>query len=46
MKTKKQINLEESSGNVFADIGVPEAEEYLAKTKLAYQINRLIPAET
>jgi len=33
---------EKSSGNVFTDIGVPEAEEYLAKTKLAYQINRLI----
>jgi predicted XRE-type DNA-binding protein len=44
MATKKQIDLEESSGNVFADIGVPNAEEYLAKTKLAYQINRLIEA--
>jgi len=42
MKTKKQINFEKSSGNVFADIGIPNAEEYLAKTKLAYQINRLI----
>lgn len=42
MKTKKQIDFEESSGNVFADIGVSNAEECLAKTKLAYQINRLI----
>lgn len=42
MTTKKQADFEESSGNVFADIGVPNAEEYLAKTKLAYQINRLI----
>jgi len=42
MITKKQIYLEESSGNVFADIGVPDAEGYLAKAKIAYQINRII----
>lgn len=42
MTTKNQIDLEESSENIFADICVQDAEEYLAKTKLAYQINRII----
>ena len=37
---KKQI--EPSSGNVFADIGVPESEQELVKAKLALQIYRLI----
>lgn len=37
---KKQV--EKSSGNVFADIGVPESEQELVKAKLALQIYRLI----
>ena len=37
---KKQI--EKSSGNVFADIGVPESEQELVKAKLVLQIYRLI----
>ena len=36
------IEIEESSGNVFADLGVPNPEEYLVKAELAIQINRLI----
>lgn len=35
-------NIEKSSGNVFADIGVPESEQELVKAKLALQIYRLI----
>lgn len=31
-----------SSGNVFADLGLPDAEEYLAKSELAVQIFKLI----
>jgi predicted XRE-type DNA-binding protein len=36
------IEIEESSGNVFADLGVPYPEEYLVKAELAIQINKLI----
>jgi len=31
-----------SSGNVFKDLGLPAADERLAKAKLAYKINCLI----
>lgn len=31
-----------SSGNVFADIGLPDAEERLAKAQLAYKISEII----
>lgn len=39
---KKKIDYEISSGNVFADLGLPNPEELLAKAELALQINRLI----
>lgn len=39
---KKNKNYEISSGNVFADLGLPNPEELLAKAELALQINRLI----
>lgn len=41
---KKNIDFEYeiSSGNVFADLGFPDAEERFAKVKLAVQINDLI----
>ncbi|HSW73580.1 MAG TPA: helix-turn-helix transcriptional regulator [Candidatus Limnocylindria bacterium] len=39
---KKKIDYEIGSGNVFADLGFPDAEERLAKVELAYQINSLI----
>jgi predicted XRE-type DNA-binding protein len=32
----------ESSGNIFADLGFPDADEELAKAKIAIQIGRLI----
>ena len=35
-------NFETSSGNVFADLGLPNPEERLVKAKLAIQINLLI----
>lgn len=38
----KKNEYEISSGNVFADLGLPNPEERLAKAELAYQINSLI----
>lgn len=39
---KEKIIYEESSGNVFADLGFENPEEALAKSELARQIARLI----
>jgi len=39
---KKNKDYFVSSGNVFADLGLPNPEERLAKAELALQINRLI----
>jgi predicted XRE-type DNA-binding protein len=38
----KDIDFEQSSGNVFADLGVPEPEEALLKSDLAIRISQLI----
>lgn len=38
----KSITIHESSGNVFADIGIPDPEEYLAKSALAARIQAAI----
>ncbi len=35
---RDDIKVEESSGNVFADLGYPDAEEALAKSRLAQHI--------
>lgn len=37
-----QIEIIKSSGNVFADLNVKHAEEYLAKAELARQINNIL----
>ena len=37
-----QIKITNSSGNVFADLGLKNAEERLAKVKLALKINQII----
>ena len=39
---KKNKDYEISSGNVFADLGLPDPEELLAKAELVRQINNLI----
>lgn len=39
--TKKQ-KIEQSSGNVFADLALPEAEELLAKAELASRIADIV----
>src|ERR1700734_2445516 len=38
----KKIDYEESSGNIFADIGLPNPEEALAKSQVAIEIRRII----
>ena len=40
----KQIEVEQGSGNVFADIGLPNPEERLAKADLAIRISATIRA--
>jgi predicted XRE-type DNA-binding protein len=39
---KKKVTHEAGSGNVFADIGFPNAEEHLVKAQLVYKIDRLM----
>jgi predicted XRE-type DNA-binding protein len=40
--TKRKIEIHESSGNVFADLGLPNAEERLLKAKIVNELHRLI----
>ena len=37
-----QVTFEASSGNVFADFGIPDADAHLVKADLALQIRRLL----
>lgn len=41
-KLSKKLEITKSSGNVFADLELPEAEKYLVKADLAHQINSII----
>ena len=41
-KREAKIPVTESSGNVFADMGLPEAEEELTKAQLASHIRQVI----
>ncbi|MGH6976313.1 MAG: helix-turn-helix domain-containing protein [Stellaceae bacterium] len=41
-KQKAEIPVTESSGNIFADMGLPEAEEELTKAQLASHIRQAI----
>lgn len=40
----KRIRIEKSSGNVFADLGLPHPEQELLKARLTLQIYRLLKA--
>ena len=40
--SSKRETIEPSSGNVFDDLGLPDAEELLAKSELAVEINQLL----
>ena len=41
-KVSKRVQVERSSGNVFADLGLPNPEEYLVKATIALAITRTI----
>jgi predicted XRE-type DNA-binding protein len=41
-KVSKQVHVERSSGNVFADLGLPNPEEHLAKATIALAVARTI----
>jgi len=41
---KKRLDYERGSGNVFADIGLPNAQEHLVKAQLVYKIDGLMKA--
>ncbi len=40
----KKVRIERGSGNVFADLGLPDAEQRLTKANLAHEICSLIEA--
>ena len=40
--TKPEIEAHEGSGNVFADLGLPDAEQRLLKSQIVAQLQRLI----
>ncbi|HEX4840001.1 MAG TPA: helix-turn-helix transcriptional regulator [Rhabdochlamydiaceae bacterium] len=42
MKKKQHYDVEESSGNIFADLGLANPEEALAKAQLAIEISKII----
>jgi predicted XRE-type DNA-binding protein len=39
---QEKMNATSSTGNVFADLGLPDAEELLVKSNLAMKINKII----
>lgn len=44
-RATKHIPIEASSGNVFADLGLPDAEDLDTKVRLAVKINRMVAAQ-
>jgi predicted XRE-type DNA-binding protein len=44
MKKNKRVRAEEGSGNVFADLELPHAEQELLKARLTLQIYKIIKA--
>jgi predicted XRE-type DNA-binding protein len=42
MRKKERMRIEESSGNVFADLGLPNPEQELLKARLTLQIYKII----
>jgi predicted XRE-type DNA-binding protein len=41
---RKRIEVEVGSGNVFVDLGFPDAKELTLKVKLAVEVNRILAA--
>jgi predicted XRE-type DNA-binding protein len=46
MKHAESIEVEDSCGNVFADLGLPDADERLAKAELAREIRAVVKARS
>jgi predicted XRE-type DNA-binding protein len=44
-KAKNEIEVVRSSGNVFADLGFPNAEEKQTKARLAFAINEIMHSQ-
>jgi predicted XRE-type DNA-binding protein len=44
MKKKSRIKVEVGSGNIFADLGLPDADEMLLKSQIVVQLHWLIKA--
>ncbi|MSO19409.1 MAG: XRE family transcriptional regulator [Acidobacteria bacterium] len=44
MKKKPPIEFEKSSGNVFADLGLPDASELFARAQLGFNISKILAA--
>ena len=44
MSTEEKITITPSSGNVFADLGLPDADDLMAKANLALHIRSTIAA--
>jgi len=42
MKKNKKIDFEESSGNVFADLGLDDSAELLTRAKLGYSVRMIL----
>ena len=42
MQKRKALELEASSGNVYADLGLADADEHLIKAGLVFKIDRII----
>ena len=40
--TKRRTHVEVGSGNIFADLGLPDAEEMLLKSQIVMELSRLI----
>ena len=41
---RKRITIEKGSGNVFVDLGFPDAKERTLKVQLAMEVNRILSA--
>jgi predicted XRE-type DNA-binding protein len=44
MKKKIPIEFKESSGNVYADLGLPQADELFARAQLGFNISKILEA--
>jgi len=40
--SKRDIEIHEGSGNVYADLGYPDAEEMLSKARLVWKISEIV----